>query len=337
MPKIVNPKDGSVWNLTDAEAAKARAMGGVDFGSPEHIAAMGVKGPDAAMPAPADIAKQVPMGQYGDPVTAGVAKSIIGTGVGALDLIGRALNKGQQVPDPTGLRQLVEPGEAESTPKTVTDIAQFFLPEAIAAKAGEGVEAANMASKILRRVRGPGGRMTKDMAIRGTNVVVPKVNSVAEANRILGTVARAGTRATAAGALNKVQGGDFTTGAAVSAAGTAGGQALKTLAPYAGMAPRAGSTIGHMALGGYGGYIYGHGDPGKVIAGALLGKALDARLTRKAAEALLRNAPKAAPVVTGSALQFDRLPMGHYKARVHANSNSVTTPGDSRAHVNKGD
>lgn len=248
---------------------------------PQHdpLSVQGVPGADPGMSSPAQAAKPQPASLKPVPLypgtaldTADLAAGIGGSALKTANNIGKlalpdSAARGLHMPVPTQQQQdqLFKP---QNPMQAIGDVAgsaaQFMIP-------GEAEEA----------------------AASGLTKLVP-----AAAQKVVAPLAKVGTSALSAGAVNKAQGGDFSQGAAAGGAGAVIGQGLKSVAPaVAETALRVrgnqrlfGRTVGDAILN----------DTGSAIRPESIGRNAEATMSRLSPELDAADAASAARGMRGS-------------------------------------
>lgn len=311
MPRKMVDPTGKVWNIDDSEIALARSKGAVDFGSPEHMALIGTSAPGAgtSMPDTSNVMQEdSKLQQY----VRGAGRGIIHSAHGAFTMVPQRFYSPESQRGLANMAEMATPeGTAEKVGKTSEQAAEFLIPmgagrsAAKAVQVGERVmQTRNAAGQFLKATRSP---VVRDLVARAA--------------------AKVGTEALATGTLNKVQGGDFNTGAVAGGAAAAlpyGVAPVQRMVARGLQNPMVRRALPH-ALG------YG------TIAGLASGK-LDPYTLGKAALIASFAHPVGAAVLGRAAvaggLQFDRMSPGDkQRVRMKVGSNSEYMGGDGHENI----
>lgn len=270
--RMVAP-DGTVLDInpTPGNLAIAQAHKMVPYGSPQHMAMLGVAGPGKMPPAPNPItsnpdAGYSPMLEGAQPFI-GAGREVISQAANIFDMARRAgiplnaanIAKMKQAGESNTLS--TDGGTGQRIGRLGLDVGEMFAPVGVASKVEEALP---VAQKMLPLTRNAAGQFMKAR-------YAPVVSDM-----IAQKLAKLGTQAVGTGAVTAAQGGDFSKGAAAGALGGAANEAVSAVAPSVRAAiansPTARSVLAKLAYGaGLGGaYEVGSGHVHPRMAAELL-------------------------------------------------------------------
>jgi hypothetical protein len=316
-PTPDNPQ-GEVWEIDPSEVPKAIANKFVDFGSPEHMAQLGVPGPEALSgrtnttrgpgtglgtveikDQPNDFTQQ--RLEASQPFI-GAGKKLANTGL-SLSLALAKLPGLNRIPALQSNPEQEAADRAKLEPEGVGQViggvgeqmGEMLLPGAAGERLAATLPKARLtAQQVLAANRSP---ILRNMLMRG---------AVKTGVDVLGT-----------GAVNKLQGGSFTTGALMGAGGSAYGKAVEDVAPavkeFMAAHPKIADRLAQAgSYGLVGGGIYGMERHGLAKTGeGIAGTALAALLLHP------KTAPLTARILTRAGLATSRTPLaGRIKAHM---------------------